>query len=440
MKIAYLTPLHPDKSGISDYAELIIPELGKVYDLDIYTNPSKIENKLIEKKFHVYPIKKFYEKHAEYDVCIYQAGNNTEFHKDIIEAYMKFGGILEMHDLAMPHYVAADTIGRNLPDEYLKIMEYCHGEIGRERAIAYFQGKKTSSWDSEPLKFMTNKHFIDRAQAVIVHSDFAKQIVHTINSEVPIGYVPLPAFRFVDNPKEYQDLCREKLHIEKNEFIIGSFGFATSSKRIKETILALSMIKKHGQSFKYYIVGKLLDKNIKSLIKECRIENNVIITGFVNDEEFYIYLGICDLVMSLRYPTMGESSGPLNKALGMGKKTVVTDVGTFADYPDDVVKKISYGEHEIEDIYNAIMENMQSTDEQKSEYILQYAKKNLSTEYAIECYKRLITQLCASDFEHNYIDVIIDDLMKMQITHNSYLDIVYNRIKKVLPIDYINTL
>lgn len=438
MRIAYLTPLHPNKSGISDYAELIIPALGKECDIDVFTLPNKIDNREIAEAFKVYPVKEFYKKHQEYDFCIYQAGNNTEFHKEIMEAFMKFGGILEMHDLAMPHYVAADTIGRNLPEEYLRIMEYCHGEIGRERAIAYFQGRKTSSWDSEPLKYMTNKHFIDNAQAVIVHSDFAKQIVHTINPNVPIGYVPLPAFRFVDNSKQYMEVCRNELDVPMDEFIIGSFGFATPSKRIKEILHALARLKEEKYLFRYYIVGKLVDKTIINLIRELQLEQDIVITGFVDDEMFYKYLGICNLVASLRYPTMGESSGPLNKALGMGKRVMVTDIGTFSEYPEDVVHKISYGDTEVDDIYKSIIEAINSEDDEHSKAVLQYAKKNLSTECAIEHYMCLMRQLQEENYEHNYEDIILDRLFEMNMLESQYIEKICDDITECLQVGAVD--
>lgn len=433
MRIAYLTPLHPNKSGISDYAELIIPALGKKCDIDVFTLPNKIDNLEISKNFPVYPIKEFCKRHSNYDFCIYQAGNNTEFHKEIMEAFMKFGGILEMHDLAMPHYVAADTIGRNMPDEYLRIMEYCHGEVGRERAIAYFQGRKTSSWDSEPLKYMTNKHFIDNAQAVIVHSDFAKQIVHTINPTVPIGYVPLPAFRFADKPEEYLKACRSELGIVQDEFIIGSFGFATPAKRIKEILHALARLKDEKFEFKYYIVGKLVDKTIINLIKELQLDAHIVITGFVDDEMFYKYLGICNLVASLRYPTMGESSGPLNKALGMGKQVMVTNIGTFSEYPDEIVYKISYGENEVKEIYQCILQEMNKKNHVNSEAVLQYAKKTLSTECAVDDYLRLLMQLKEGTFEHNYIDMILDKIFEVDITESLYVEQISDKISETLP-------
>ena len=48
--------------------------------------------------------------------------------------------------------------------------------------------------------------------------------------------------------------------------------------------------------------------------------------GFTPIEDFNRYLAACDIVLNLRYPTVGESSGTLQRALGMGKAVIVSDV------------------------------------------------------------------------------------------------------------------
>ncbi len=50
-------------------------------------------------------------------------------------------------------------------------------------------------------------------------------------------------------------------------------------------------------------------------------------------------MAACDVVLNLRYPTVGESSGTLLRALGMGKAVVVSDVGSFREYPDEICLK-----------------------------------------------------------------------------------------------------
>lgn len=64
--------------------------------------------------------------------------------------------------------------------------------------------------------------------------------------------------------------------------------------------------------------------------------------------------------------------------LGMGKPAIVTDVGSFSDYPDNVVIKVRYDHNEVEDIYKAIILLVAKKNELKkrSEAALEFAKKH----------------------------------------------------------------
>ena len=51
------------------------------------------------------------------------------------------------------------------------------------------------------------------------------------------------------------------------------------------------------------------------------------------------YVAACDIVLNLRYPTVGENSGTLMRALGLGKAVVVSEVGSFSELPDSICLK-----------------------------------------------------------------------------------------------------
>ena len=61
-----------------------------------------------------------------------------------------------------------------------------------------------------------------------------------------------------------------------------------------------------------------------------------------------------DVHVNLRSPTMGETSGTAIRALSLGKPLVVSDVGWFAELPDDVALKIPVDEQEIETLEAAL--------------------------------------------------------------------------------------
>jgi glycosyltransferase involved in cell wall biosynthesis len=62
----------------------------------------------------------------------------------------------------------------------------------------------------------------------------------------------------------------------------------------------------------------------------------------------------CDAIVSLRWPTMGETSGTAIRALGLGKPLVVSDVGWFSELPGEVALKVPVDEREQETLEAAL--------------------------------------------------------------------------------------
>jgi glycosyltransferase involved in cell wall biosynthesis len=66
----------------------------------------------------------------------------------------------------------------------------------------------------------------------------------------------------------------------------------------------------------------------------------VIRRDYVPEDELWSLLAACDVVVSLRSPTMGETSAAAVRALSLGKPLVVSDVGAFRELPDEVAIKV----------------------------------------------------------------------------------------------------
>src|SRR5205823_9457544 len=76
--------------------------------------------------------------------------------------------------------------------------------------------------------------------------------------------------------------------------------------------------------------------------------------GYVPEERMWSLLAACDVLVNLRSPTMGETSGAVIRGLSLGKPMLVSDVGWFAELPDDVALKIPVDEYEVETIAAAL--------------------------------------------------------------------------------------
>jgi glycosyltransferase involved in cell wall biosynthesis len=90
---------------------------------------------------------------------------------------------------------------------------------------------------------------------------------------------------------------------------------------------------------------------LEAMIGSMGLSANVRVLGFVPIEEFVGYLGACDIVLNLRYPTVGESSGTLLRSLGLGKAVMVSEIGSFQEFPDDVCLKVPVGPGEEDLIF-----------------------------------------------------------------------------------------
>src|SRR5436309_2769925 len=73
--------------------------------------------------------------------------------------------------------------------------------------------------------------------------------------------------------------------------------------------------------------------------------------GSVPSAGFAECIGACAIVLSLRCPTVGATSGSLQRALGLGRAVIASDIGSFAELPDDVCLKAPIGQHEEDTLF-----------------------------------------------------------------------------------------
>jgi glycosyltransferase involved in cell wall biosynthesis len=75
---------------------------------------------------------------------------------------------------------------------------------------------------------------------------------------------------------------------------------------------------------------------------------------YVPEERMWSLMAACDVLVNLRYPTMGETSGSVIRALALGKPLLVSDVGWFSELPDDAVLKVPVDDYEVATIEAAL--------------------------------------------------------------------------------------
>lgn len=433
MKIGIFTPLNPVRSGISDYIEELALPLKEYAEIDFFVDGFEPEKAEIKDNFKIYNMDEIEKEELRnsYDVLLYQVGNNSKHHGKIFHYAEKYPGVLELHDFALHNYVAGTTYAKGDNEGYLNMLEYCHGKRGRQVGMQFLNGRCLPPWEERAMEFPANKFWIDKSIGVIVHSDFAKQMIKGMVPEKPVTYIPLHTLDICKSYEKNREKCREKLGIPGTKLVLGSFGFATKTKQNKEIVEALARVKAEGLDFVFYIVGDVQDESIKTAIEKHHLEKEVVVTGFTSTEEFDTYMGACDICLNLRFPTCGESSASLHRMFGLGKAIMVTDIGTFQDYPETIAKKMPVGEAAIPEIAKTILELAANREELKrmQKASVLYADKYFRLEENAKKYADFLGKIVNKDFdEGDYWDTFVDRLVDLHLTNESYVNQVCERI------------
>src|ERR687885_744694 len=110
MKVAYYSPLPPERSGIADYSALLLPALEGLIDVDV--------------------VRRGRTRPVAADVALYHVGNDPDSHGWIVDALRRRPGVVVLHEFVLHHLVAGLTIGRKDGHAYLAAMERVDGVPG----------------------------------------------------------------------------------------------------------------------------------------------------------------------------------------------------------------------------------------------------------------------------------------------------------------------
>jgi glycosyltransferase involved in cell wall biosynthesis len=271
---------------------------------------------------------------------LYQVGNSLD-HAHAYVAALRRPGIVTLHDPVLHHLVEALTLGRGNPAGYAAALFAEHGAAGLRVARLRAQGMFDPG-----LRFLLPLHrqVTDRAQGVILHSRFAAGRV-----QHPGG----PALRVIPHHLSPgvlaldgldQAAARRSLGLPPRGPILLSLGHATPAKRIDVVLAAVARLAEGFPDLLHVIAGAPdpgLD--LAGMIARLGLQDRVRVTGWLPEDAFLPYARAADLLVNLRHPLAGESSGALVRALGMGLPAVVDAAGAAADFPDAVVAKLPPG-------------------------------------------------------------------------------------------------
>lgn len=388
-KIAFFTPLPPIESGISDYSVDILIELSKYFDIDVFIDDYIAICKL-PKNVKIVNYKIFNKNN--YKNIIYQMGNNGKYHLYMLKYIQKYGGILVLHDYNLKDFVYYACF-KELKNINL-FKKYLLEDMNENKASKYLQDIQNNNYSNNlELNGFVTKY----VNKIIVHSDFLQQKLHEkyqdknikkilhyskINSQISVGEL------------------KKHFHINTNTIIFAAFGSIQNTKRVIPILKAFYKLSKEYSDIYFLWIGEIsatLKDQFYQLINRLQLNKIVAISHYINLNTFDTFIDLSDICLNLRYPYNGENSGSLSRLLSKGKCTIINDIGSFSEIPDNACFKIQSAaniseETEINNIYNAMRTLLQDkimryNIEKKARL---YAEQFLDIKIIVQQYKNFI--------------------------------------------------
>lgn len=357
MKVAYVSPLPPERSGIADYSALLLPALAKELELDV--------------------VRRGRRPPSGADVVLYHLGNDVDAHGWIVRLLERRRGVVVLHDFVLHHLMAGLTVGRGDGGGYLDLLEADAGIAGRLLGHGVLDGSIPPLWESRPQDFPLVDTVLDCAQGVIVHSAYVARQVRLRRYEGPIWQIPHPAW---DVPRR-----RPFPLPNRDRTVVGCFGNLNATKRLPQLLEAVARLRNDGRGVLLVLAGAVAPGlDVAARIAHLGLEEgrDVLQLGRVTEERLWDLVLASDVCVALRRPTMGETSGMAMRALSAGKPLVVSDTGWFAELPAGVAAKVPVDAWEV-DTLTAILAELcadRSLRERLGSAALDYASREHGVE------------------------------------------------------------
>ncbi|MFQ5857336.1 MAG: glycosyltransferase family 4 protein [Anaerolineae bacterium] len=398
MHIAYFSPLPPAASGIADYSAELLPHLSQHAEITLFVDPNAPLDDALAESFPVCDLASFGRRLGEFDVALYHMGNDATYHAAIWNTLQKYPGIVVVHEPLFHHFFQQLTLSKGDVAGFVRIVGDTYGEVAAQRVR-----NRLDDGVVNPVAFPLLEPVLHGALGAIAHSHWAARQVTERCPGLPVAVIPhhlsLPAP--FDGPVD-REAIRRDLGLA-SRFVVGTFGFLTEWKRIPVALSAFARLYDDHSEAMYCLVGDVrLYKGLDVLIDKIGLPRGAVrITGRTSLDDFLSYMAATDVAINLRYPTAGETSGTLIRLLGLGIPTIVSDIGSFSEFPNDVCAQVSvdsFEEETLAAILRALAED-ETLRQALAANAREYARTHHTLEGSAQAYATFIERVVAGEAE-----------------------------------------
>jgi glycosyltransferase involved in cell wall biosynthesis len=306
-RLAVVAPWPPVRSGVADYALATTLALREHYDVTLVGDAPG------DAGLPVLARSQFLAQWHRFDRVLYHFGNSPH-HVEDFRMLPLAPGVVMVHDTGL---------GATLPwvDEALGHpggVQALLGEAGPPPAPGQADARGLSAVCAGALGLQVQSQ---HARAELARAGVA---------HLPVEVVPLPVAEALPSRRA----------AERDVFTIGHFGFVHDFKRPEVLIAAAALAQAELPApLRVVFAGQVRDETYQARLVSLARERQVSVEflGYVSADELTGWQASVDCAVQLRSVSHGESSGSVASLLAAGVPVVVSDIGSFAELPRDVV-------------------------------------------------------------------------------------------------------
>jgi glycosyltransferase involved in cell wall biosynthesis len=381
LKLAWCSPLPPQRSGVADYTEELLPHVRELADIDLVIGRHHPVSRDLRRAFSIVHTDDLVAHAGAYDAVIYQIANSFHHHAFMFECLRSVPGIVVLHDYCLQYLMLGLTLGQGNLKALAQMLAPSHGQNAGPLARQLLFG----SIDPETLSFA--RPVIERSRLTIVHSEYARECVRHDFPAQPVRVVPMGVP--IERPPAPGSSSRARYGLREDDFIVASVTGLVFTKRLPLVLDAVRALTRRIPNLRVVIAGTgSPGRDARRSMTDLERAGILVRTGWVPAAEYRELIALADVVVDMRYPSGAETSASLARALAAGKPLIVSAHGASREIPDDCAIKIAVGPGEEDRLKDAIRDLAENGERRQSmaRASKEFARASLRLECAARAY------------------------------------------------------
>ncbi len=337
MRVAWWSPMPPQPSGVADYSFELLGALSADLDLVAVVSDDAAGRVRAPAGVEVAGAAQYLSGETERcDLDVYQMGNHP-LYRYMYASALDRPGLLVLHDPALVDFYGYICGGA---DSQLFLSEATYNDPEGAAAL----GGRYSSYadlptvlvDGRPtpdrLRLFMSRRLVESSLMTLTHSAWAADELRRRNPAALVATVPQPGLLAGDTRSLEQD---DDGAASGASGVFGVFGGIAAHKRIPAVLEAFAKLRADFPSARLTVVGRREEEDAVRALEEAvqapPLLGAVEVVADASIARLEAEISRSTAAIALRWPTTGETSAVVMRALAAGRPVIVSDVPQYRE-------------------------------------------------------------------------------------------------------------